>query len=209
MLNPFDISEIPYKIIVYGIVLALTATFGAIGGCEYKQREWDKDKLAASEAARKLEKSDNSAGHRKIEQLGEDKITISEAQKLVKDALAGAPKKLVSCGKLEVTKVIAEVKPGEKIEKKVEEKDDSAVEPIYLLPGTMQLYDLSVDPSNVGLRGSTYGNPEALEINEGFEIIFENNFSCATERSKLKRLQERICEKQKLFSQPISKFCVS
>lgn len=197
-----DPTEEVRKILIGLIVLAVTGGMGFVGGCHHKQKEWDSDKLASSEAARKLEKSDNSLGHRKMEQLGEDKITISEAQAIVKKALEGAPKKLVSCGRIEVVTSPAQPKIEEK-------KDETASDdlPVYLLPDTVKLYDLSVDPSNVGLRTRPYGEADATEVNEGFKVIFKNNFECAAIRSRLTRLEERICEKQKLYKQPISEHC--
>lgn len=193
-----DPTEEIRKIIIGAIVLALTATFGAIGGCEYKQRAWDKDKLAASEAARKLEKSDNSLGHRKIEQLGEDKVTLSEAQKWVEEAVKGAPKKLVSCGRVEVITSSAKNDKEPKIEE--------APIPTFTRD-FMQLYDVSINPSDVGLRGRSYETVPEIGVDEGFKAIERNNFKYNEELAKLKRLQERICEKQVLYKQPVSKFC--
>lgn len=208
LLNP---QETIVKVIICGVVLALTATFGMIGGCEYKQREWDKDKLASSEAARKIEKHDNSLGHRKIEQLGEDKVTISEANAWIQEALKGAPKKLVNCGKLEVDPQwmkdkpqIVQLNPGIKRD----ETELDRMEPM-LTRDFMQLYDVSVDPSNAGLRGQTYGTPAEISVNEGLEVVTQNNAKFSEDRAQLKRLQERICEKQVLYSQPISKYCQS
>lgn len=198
------------KILIYGAILALTATFGMIGGCEYKQREWDKDKLASSEAARKLEKHDNLAGHRKIEQLGEDKVTISEANAWVQKALKDSPKKLVNWGQVEVVKAPS-LGNSEEMLKAEGKKDEITTENLQplLTRDFMQLYDVSVDPSNVGLRGSTYGTPAEIPVNEGLEVVTKNNAKFSEDRAQLKRLQERICEKQKLYEQPISKHCQS
>lgn len=191
-----DPTELPRTIITGIIILGLSATFGFIGGCEYKQRAWDKDKLVASEKARALEKTDNSLGHRKMEQLGADKITIDEAQNFVQKELSKrAP--LVSCGKLT---------PVNPIEVKSDEVNPVEIKPTFTAH-SMQLYDVSVNPSDVGLRGTAYEAVPEIGIDEGFQIITKNNGIYSEEMSKLARLQQRICEKQKLYEQPISKFC--
>ena len=189
--NPFSWLKTLY--IWLGIALVFFS-LGFYSGCEHKQTQWDADKLRGMEKAQKQEKSDSISGVKKVEDLKQDAGQIKDT----KDYLGKQPVK-------PLVKVIREpakdcVKPVEVITQPGTLKDETPTEIVYLTPNFQRLYDVSAKPKDIGLRTRAYSEEHAVEINEGFTLIQENNLICAADQARLDRLIERIEQKKKIFT---------
>ena len=191
------------KFSIWVLAFLLTGIFSFIGGCVHRDHKYANEKLQAEKEARKEENKDANFSHRKMEQIAEDKILVSDAKKMVAEALAKHPQLIVGpdcTAKLEVTDP-SKVNTDETLKKQTWDYKLSAP--------AVRLYDLSISTGDVELRGRINEAARETDYNSGFEIITENGVWCAGEVQRLKRLQERICEKQKTFHQPLSEYCVS
>jgi hypothetical protein len=202
-MNPLFPQELLIKIGIGVLIVVLTGAFSFIGGCSYKERSYANERVAASEKARSLEKADEGMSHRKMEQLAEDKVLISDAHKMVDEALKNYPKVIVEpdC----VAKIAVVGTPKSKDYDNAVEK----IEQAKFSSDFTRLYDLSISTGDAELRGRLNGPAPEIEVTTGAGVIENNAITAAEIRLKLKRLQERICEKQKTFNQPQSKYCHS
>lgn len=202
-MSPLDILKVAdpqalmVKIGIYaGCVVACLST-GFYGGCSFKQNQWDADKFKAEKEARIEEKADIVIGHRSVENMAADKITVADADKFIKEAVAKA--KAAKIPDIIITHNCPEVSTNAEISKMESDPRFSS--------NWVWLYDLSIRPRETELRGTPYAEIFSIGVDEAGAKIRKNNLACIGIQDQLNRLQERICDKQKTFHEPLSKFC--
>lgn len=200
-MSPLDILKVAdpqalmVKIGIYaGCVVACLVT-GFYGGCSFKQNQWDADKFKAEKEARIEEKADAIIGHRAVENIVIDKISVAEADKFIQEAVAKA--KAAKIPNVIITHNCPEV-ANETVKIESDPRFSS---------NWVWLYDLSIRPRETELRGTPYAEIYTVGVDEASAKIRKNNLACIGIQDQLNRLQERICDKQKTFHEPLSKFC--
>lgn len=202
-MSPLDILKVAnpqalmVKIGIYaGCIVACLST-GFYGGCEFKQNQWDADKFKAEKKARQEEKADAINGHRSVEKMAEDKVSREDADKFIREAVAKA--KAAKIPDIIITHNCPEVSTNVETPKIESDPRFSS--------NWVWLYDLSIRPRETELRGGSYAEIFSVGVDEASDKIRKNNLTCIGIQDQLNRLQERICDKQKTFNEPLSKFC--
>jgi hypothetical protein len=199
-LNPFTWLQ---TILIWLGLFAVGLIVGGIGGCNYKQNQWDAEKFRQMEKAKKQEQQDAAVGVEKIGELKEDKKEIEAGKTFIgKELGAGAGSKPLIIYRDKVVPVACpQINPNPSTS--VPGVSNVSKDPVFLMsPHFMRLHDVSAKPGDIEIRTRTYGASEEATLDEGFEkVIVPNNLSCAEDRVKLQRLQERIIQKQRVFKQ--------
>lgn len=180
------------KILWYIVTAILCLIMGFFGGCQYKQNQWDAEKFKQLEESTRKERKDATQGTAKIEEFKQGEKQAGEGRDFVRQGIAG---------KKPLVRIVAQPdcpKPVEVLPKEGTVKNE--ITGIYLTAHFMQLYDVSVQPTDVKLRAGNYEEAEGPSFDEGFEkVIVVNNAEYAAVRRQLNTLIDRIEQKQKLY----------
>lgn len=187
--NPFSWLKTLYiwlGIFITGLLL------GFYGGCEFKQNRWDASNLHALEKGAKNEKQDAITGAKTVGKLETTNQQIQNTSNFIKDQ----PKKplvtIVQPTKCE-TQVVVSTNEGTK------QSENSPT--VFLTADFQRLYDLSVNPTDIGLRTRVYAEEHKVGIDEGFALIKRNNLQCAQDQARLDALIDRILQKKQNFKE--------
>lgn len=199
-LNPFTWLQ---TILIWLGIFAVGLIVGGIGGCNYKQNQWDAEKFRQLEKAKKQEQQDLALGAETLGKFKEDGKEIEAGKTFVDQALSiERPRKPLIIVKEKIVPIACpQINPNPSTP--IPSGDTNAQDPVFLMsPDFMRLHDVSAKPGDAEIRTRTYGASETATLDEGFKkVIVPNNLSCAEDRAKLQRLQERIIQKQRVFKQ--------
>lgn len=199
-LNPFNWLQ---TILIWLGIFAVGLIVGGVGGCNYKQAQWDAEKVRSMEKAKALEHEDQKAGVGTVTELRKDQEAAKVGEDFVAGKFNGAKKPVLATVKKAV-QADCQIKesPAPKTEVKTEEPKNEATDIVLLTPDFMQLYDVSVQPGNSELRARTYEASNSASLDEGFEkVIVVNNKKHAACVLQLNKLLDRIEQKKVIFAQ--------
>lgn len=192
--------SLPQLFLVATGLIVCSLVIGFVSGCEYKEDQIAKEKLAEVKENARLEKKDGVEGANAVNALRKIDNQIYDTAKAIVGETSNKPLVIVKT-KPTVCPVSTVVSKDSNDSPAIKEPVNEEPTVVYLSKHFMRLHDLSAQPGNTQFRAGTYEAARELRIDEGLGVVARNNLQCVAWKSQLDALINRIEQKRKLFGQ--------